>query len=56
MGGDAAPRMVISGANIARRRYPQVDYLIFGREAEVVPLLNRKAIEGLSSAPTTSSV
>ena len=42
MGGDAAPRMVISGANIARRRYPQVDFLIFGREAEVGPLLDRK--------------
>ncbi len=32
MGGDAAPRMVITGANIARRRYPKVDFLIFGRE------------------------
>ena len=41
MGGDAAPRMVISGANIARRRYPQIDFLIFGREGEVTPLLNR---------------
>ncbi|MHA1600795.1 MAG: phosphate acyltransferase PlsX [Alphaproteobacteria bacterium] len=39
MGGDAAPRMVISGANIARRRHPQVQYLLFGREVEVEPLL-----------------
>ena len=39
MGGDAAPRMVISGANIARRRFPDVRFLMFGREAEVAPLL-----------------
>jgi len=39
MGGDAAPRMVISGANIARRRHPQVHFLLFGRETEVEPLL-----------------
>ncbi len=41
MGGDAAPRMVVSGANIARRRYPQVHYLLFGREDEVAPLLEK---------------
>ena len=43
MGGDAAPRMVVSGANIARRRYPQVEYLMFGRESEVAPLLDKMA-------------
>jgi glycerol-3-phosphate acyltransferase PlsX len=31
--------MVVSGANIARRRHPQVHYLMFGREADVAPLL-----------------
>ncbi len=41
MGGDAAPRMVVSGANIARRRHPQLEFLMFGREGEVGPLLER---------------
>lgn len=41
MGGDAAPRMVLSGANIARNRNPQVRYLVFGREDQVAPLLGK---------------
>jgi len=41
MGGDSAPRMVVSGANIARRRHPQVKYMMFGREADVAPLLSK---------------
>ncbi len=41
MGGDLAPRMVISGANIARERFPHVHYLIFGRESEITPLLDK---------------
>lgn len=41
MGGDAAPAMVIRGANIARQRYPEVDFLLFGREPEMAPLLNQ---------------
>lgn len=41
MGGDAAPRIVVSGANIARERFPNVRFLMFGREAEIAPLLNK---------------
>ncbi len=41
MGGDAAPGMVIRGANIARERYPEVHFLLFGRQSEVAPLLDR---------------
>jgi len=41
MGGDNAPGIIVKGANIARQRFPQVDYVIFGREAEVKPLLDR---------------
>jgi glycerol-3-phosphate acyltransferase PlsX len=41
MGGDAAPAMVIRGANIARQRYPEVDFLMFGREPEMTPILNQ---------------
>ena len=41
MGGDAAPGVVIRGANIARQRFPQVRFLLFGREGEVQPLLDK---------------
>ena len=41
MGGDNAPGIIVKGANIARQRFPQVHYLMFGREAEVKPLLDR---------------
>jgi glycerol-3-phosphate acyltransferase PlsX len=57
MGGDAAPRMVISGANLARRRYPHVDFLIFGREREVAPLLDRmKRLKAASTLVHTDDV
>jgi phosphate acyltransferase len=39
MGGDAAPGIVLKGADIARQRYPDVDYLMFGAEERVRPLL-----------------
>jgi phosphate acyltransferase len=39
MGGDAAPGIVLKGADIAGQRYPGVDYLIFGAEEMVRPLL-----------------
>ncbi len=41
MGGDAAPQMVLRGASIARRRYPKLEFLMFGREEVVLPQLNR---------------
>ncbi len=41
MGGDAAPRTVISGANIARKRHPDLHFLMFGRKQEMAPLLDR---------------
>lgn len=40
MGGDAAPDIVVQGAEIARERFPGVRYLFFGDEAEVKPLLD----------------
>jgi glycerol-3-phosphate acyltransferase PlsX len=57
MGGDAAPRMVVSGANIARRRHPQVDFLMFGREEEVGPLLGRmKRLKAVTTLVHTDDV
>jgi glycerol-3-phosphate acyltransferase PlsX len=41
MGGDNAPRIVVRGANIARQRFPKAEFLMFGREAEVKPLLDQ---------------
>ncbi len=41
MGGDAAPRIVVAGANIARERLPQVEFIMFGRASEVEPLLDK---------------
>ena len=46
MGGDAAPQMVLRGAQLARKRFPDVRFLVFGRESEVRPLLERQ--KGLS--------
>lgn len=42
MGGDAAPKMVVRGASIALERFPEVRFMMFGREREVAPLLRSK--------------
>ncbi|MEQ8964628.1 MAG: phosphate acyltransferase PlsX [Azospirillaceae bacterium] len=42
MGGDKAPAMVIAGAEIARKRHPDLRFLIFGDEARILPLLKRR--------------
>ena len=39
MGGDQAPRMVLRGADKALRRYPQAQFLLFGNENAIRPLL-----------------
>ena len=43
MGGDNAPRSVVRGANIARKRFPNVDFLLVGDEAKLAPMLKRLA-------------
>lgn len=42
MGGDHAPDIVIAGAALARERFPQVDFLLFGDEARIAPLLSQR--------------
>jgi glycerol-3-phosphate acyltransferase PlsX len=42
MGGDRAPGMVVAGADIARRHAPDVEYMVFGDEARIRPLLKRR--------------
>lgn len=42
MGGDYAPKMVLKGVKIARKRYPNVHFLLFGDEKMLEPLLKKK--------------
>ncbi|MFP6777949.1 MAG: phosphate acyltransferase PlsX [Alphaproteobacteria bacterium] len=41
MGGDEAPDMVLKGANIARLRYPDLRFVLFGNESVIHPVLTR---------------
>ena len=41
MGGDEAPDMVLKGANIARLRYPDLRFVLFGNESVIYPVLTR---------------
>ena len=41
MGGDHAPDMVVRGANLARKRFPNAQFVVFGDETRVKPLLDR---------------
>jgi glycerol-3-phosphate acyltransferase PlsX len=41
MGGDNAPQSVLNGANLARKRFPQARFLMFGDEARLAPMLDR---------------
>ena len=38
MGGDNAPRVVVAGIDIARKRLPGVKFLLFGDESQLEPL------------------
>jgi glycerol-3-phosphate acyltransferase PlsX len=39
MGGDRAPRIVVDGAALALERHPDLRFIMFGDEAQIVPLL-----------------
>ena len=39
MGGDRAPDMVLKGASIALQRFPQVEFLVYGAEDKIGPVL-----------------
>jgi len=41
MGGDNAPNMVVEGINLNLARHPGVRFLLFGREWQLRPLLDR---------------
>lgn len=48
MGGDHAPDVVVNGADIARIRYPDTTYLLFGDAAKLKPLVDKR--KGLAAA------
>lgn len=50
MGGDDAPHIVIEGAHLARKKYPQARFIVFGDENLINPLV--KKYPGLSSVLT----
>jgi glycerol-3-phosphate acyltransferase PlsX len=47
MGGDRAPDVVVAGADIARERYPGTTFLLFGDQARLKPMVDRR--KGLAS-------
>src|SRR5262249_58318739 len=42
MGGDEAPDMVVKGAAVARERFPNIQFLLFGIESRIAPLLDQQ--------------
>lgn len=41
MGGDHGPSIVLAGAELARIRFPEIQFRLFGREAEIAPVLKQ---------------
>ena len=41
MGGDNAPQIVVEGAHIAHKQYPDAKFIIYGDEAELRPLIRK---------------
>lgn len=46
MGGDHAPRIVVDGAALAREKYPQARFIVYGDEEQIKPLVEKH--QGLS--------
>jgi glycerol-3-phosphate acyltransferase PlsX len=44
MGGDKAPDAVVKGAAIARERFPQIQFLLYGVESRLAPLVEKLPI------------
>jgi glycerol-3-phosphate acyltransferase PlsX len=42
MGGDHAPDAIVNGADIARERYPGTSFLLFGDEARLKALVDKR--------------
>jgi len=42
MGGDHAPQVVVAGADMARQRYPELSFRLFGDRDQIAPLLKSR--------------
>jgi glycerol-3-phosphate acyltransferase PlsX len=42
MGGDNAPAIVVKGADLARARFPDIRFLMFGDQSAILPLMKRR--------------
>src|ERR1051326_2704182 len=42
MGGDHGPAVVVTGAELALRRHPATEFLFYGDEAQVAPLIDAR--------------
>ena len=42
MGGDYAPRIVVDGAAEAKIRYPDIEFIFFGKKNLLQPLIKEK--------------
>jgi len=57
MGGDVGPPVVVAGAALALERYPDVNFLLFGDEARIAPVLSAHgALSGRSRIVHTDAV
>ena len=57
MGGDSAPGIVMDGLAEARIRYPEVRYMLFGREQEIQPYLDQdRKLKEISEVRHTDGV
>ena len=54
MGGDYAPLEIVKGVELARDRYPELEFLLFGTESAVKPLVQNW--ERLTLIPTTEVI
>ncbi|MBS9334972.1 phosphate acyltransferase PlsX [Fructobacillus sp. M1-13] len=54
MGGDYAPDEIVKGVELARDRYPELEFLLFGTEAKVKPLIQN--MDRLTLVPTTEEI
>ena len=41
MGGDKGPEVVLAGAELSRKRYPEIRYVLHGEEEAVAPILDQ---------------
>ena len=56
MGSDLGPSSVIEGAYLAKKKYPNIEYLIFGDKKKVFPLLEKRNISINSTFVETSQI